>query len=281
VGASAVALFEVVATEGDDASTDVSTVVATELSRGPWDARHCHGGPVAALLARAVERAGAPSDAVDWQVARLTVELTRPVPVRVPLTLSVGVERPGRKVSLVGGVLRAGDSEVARVRGLRIRREPFALPDVIRRVDPLAADPERSRRERPSFGVSDGADVSFATHACEHRFAAGRFEDPGPVDVWIRITVPVVAGEEPTGAQRAAAAADFGNGVSAVLPWDRYLFINPDLTVHLLRVPDGEWIGLRAVTHLGPDGAGMAESALHDASGPVGRAVQSLYLDHR
>jgi hypothetical protein len=236
---------------------------------------------VAAVLARAVERAGASQDPVEWQVARLTVELTRPVPVRAPLTLSVAIERPGRKVSLVGGILRAGDSEVARVRGLRIRREPFRLPEVLRTAEPMAADVERSRRERPSFGLSDGADVSFATHACEHRFAAGRFEDPGPVDVWIRITVPVVAGEEPSGAQRAAAAADFGNGVSAVLPWDRYLFINPDLTVHLLRVPEGEWIGLRAVTHLGPDGAGMAESALHDASGPIGRAAQSLYLDHR
>ena len=255
--------------------------VATELSRGPWDARHCHGGPVAALLARAVERADAGGD-VEWQLARITVELTRPVPVRTPLTLTTRIERPGRKVSLVGTVLLAGDVEVARARGLRIRAEAIAVPDdVIRTSEPLAADVEHSRRERPRFGISDGVDVSFATHACEHRFAAGRFEEPGPVDVWIRITRPVVDGEEPSGAQRACAAADFGNGVSAVLPWERYLFINPDLTVHLARPPRGEWIGLRAVTHLGDAGAGLAESALHDVAGPVGRAAQSLYLDHR
>ena len=34
---------------------DGEQVVATELSRGPWDPRHCHGGPVSALLARAVQ----------------------------------------------------------------------------------------------------------------------------------------------------------------------------------------------------------------------------------
>jgi hypothetical protein len=261
--------------------TGGATAIATELSRGPWDPRHCHGGPVAALLARAVERVDAGGD-VAWQLARVTVELTRPVPVQVPLTLTTRVERPGRRVSLVGVVLLADDVEVARARGLRIRATPFALPDVVVRPDDaMAADVAHSRLERPHFGLSDGADVSFATHACEHRFAAGRFEDPGPVDVWIRITVPVVAGEEPTGAQRACAAADFGNGVSAVLPWDRYLFINPDLTVHLARTPVGEWIGLRAVTHLGDAGAGVAESALHDEHGVIGRAVQSLFVDDR
>ena len=68
----ALALFEVDESAGP---TGGVTAVATERSRGPWDARHCHGGPVAALLARAVERADAGGD-VAWQLARLTVELT-------------------------------------------------------------------------------------------------------------------------------------------------------------------------------------------------------------
>ena len=79
--------------------------------------------------------------------------------------------------------------------------------------------------------------------ACELRFASGTFLDPGPVQVWVRLTVPVLDGEHPSGAQRIA-AADFGNGVSGALPADRYLFINPDLTIHLLRPPVGEWIGM-------------------------------------
>ena len=49
---------------------------------------------------------------------------------------------------------------------------------------------------------------------------------------------------------RAVATADFGNGVSAELPFDDYLFINADLTIHLWRAPRGEWIGLDAQTLL-------------------------------
>ena len=103
--------------------------------------------------------------------------------------------------------------------------------------------------------------------------------------VWIRITKPVVPGEEPSGVQRAVAAADFGNGVSRGLDAERFLFINPDLTVHLIRVPVGEWIGMRTASHYGIEGrssgVGMAESALYDAAGRVGRSVQSLFVDPR
>jgi hypothetical protein len=261
---------------------DGDTFTATEHARGPWDPRHCHGGPVAALLTRAVERCE--PGPIEWQIARVTVELTRPVPVRRPLSLRATVERPGKRVSLVGAVLDDDGVEVARVRGLRIRAGDLPLPEVDEApVRPMPSTVERSRLERVVFSFDGDADApeSFATHACEHRYAAGSFGETGPTAVWIRLIVPVLADEIPTGAQRAAAAADFGNGVSAVLPWDRFLFINPDLTVHLSRPPTGEWIGLDAFTHLGPRGAGLAESALHDVDGPIGRAAQSLYLDHR
>ena len=83
----------------------------------------------------------------------------------------------------------------------------------------------------------------------------------------------------------AAAAADFGNGVSGGLPYDRFTFINPDLTVHLLRPPVGEWIGMRSASFYGgserSSGAGFAESALYDGGGRLGRSVQSLLLDRR
>ncbi|MGA1552173.1 MAG: acyl-CoA thioesterase domain-containing protein, partial [Ilumatobacteraceae bacterium] len=47
----------------------------TELAAGPWDPANCHGGPPSALLARAVERHD--DEGVEWQVARLTIELLR------------------------------------------------------------------------------------------------------------------------------------------------------------------------------------------------------------
>ncbi|MGD9703303.1 MAG: thioesterase family protein [Acidimicrobiia bacterium] len=258
--------------------TDGDTFTPTELSRGPWDPDACHGGPVGALLARVIEHT--PNGGVDWQLARVTIELTRPVPL-APLRVLSDVVRPGRKVALVEArlVRAVDDVEVARVRALRIRSATVPLPE----HPAIAAEPPFGEAgigavQRPSF---DNELVAFHNTACDMRFASGSFLDPGPVQVWIRLNVPLLDGEQPSGVQRALAAADFGNGVSGTLPYERYLFINPELTVHLLREPVGEWIGMDSRSHYGPKGAGMAESALYDAHGRVGRGVQSLFVDER
>jgi hypothetical protein len=95
------------------------------------------------------------------------------------------------------------------------------------------------------------------------------------------LKVPVIAGQDPSALQRTSAAADFGNGVSRVLDFESHVFINPDLTVALARVPEGEWIGFDVITRLSGTGFGQAESQVFDPAGPVGRAVQSLLVDER
>jgi Acyl-CoA thioesterase N-terminal domain/Acyl-CoA thioesterase C-terminal domain len=257
--------------------------VPTELARGPWDPRACHGGPVSALLTRLIERTVGDTP-VEWQIARLTIELTRPVPVGRSLSVQTEIERDGRKVSLVAARLLDGDTEVARARSLRIRTKELDLSDEA--VQPLPdppGTPAEGMVQRVVWAVDEH--VAFHKDACEHRFTESGWDTPGPVGVWIKLLVPVVPDEEPSGAQRAAAAADFGNGVSGGLPFERYTYINPDLTVHLMRTPVGEWIGMRTASYYGTgtrsSGAGFAESALYDADGRLGRSVQSLILDER
>jgi len=87
--------------------------------------------------------------------------------------------------------------------------------------------------------------------------------------------------ESPSSYQRVAVAADSGNGISAILDPRSYSFVNSDLTINLLRRPRGEWICLDARTYLGPHGCGLAESALYDTHGLIGRATQSLALNRR
>jgi acyl-coenzyme A thioesterase PaaI-like protein len=253
-----------------------AVVIPGELSRGPWDPGACHGGPVAALLARAIE--GTVGGGVDWQVSRMTVELTRPVPL-APLRVATEVVRPGKKVSLVEATLLRDEDgvEVARARALRIRRADVDLPDdPLVRPEPPFGPPGQGVPDRPMW-TDDGLVIHL--DAVELRFAEGRFSTLGPVAVWIRLSVPVVAGEEPTGLQRAMAAADFANGVSHVVPKEQYRFINPDLTVHLAREPEGEWIGLRSASLFGTEGAGFSDTALYDLHGRFGRATQSLILE--
>ena len=114
----------------------------------------------------------------------------------------------------------------------------------------------------------------------ENRLAEGKFFN-GPRAIWFRLNHPLVKGEAPSPYQRVAVAADSGNGISAVLDFGKYVFLNCDLTINLFRRPVGEWICLDARSLLGGNGCGMAESALYDEQGLIGRATQSLAVRPR
>jgi hypothetical protein len=178
-------------------------------------------------------------------------------------------------VQLVEALMQQRDgTELCRALALRIRHADVAPPVAgLEHFEPPLP---------PESGVASqgiGGDRAFAVTGVEMRFVRGMFMQPGPATVWIRLRMPVLPGEEPSGMQRACAAADFGNGVSAVHEWGRTLFINPDLTVYLSRRPAGEWICLEAVTHPGPHGRALAESRLFDAEGVVGRSLQALLVE--
>lgn len=249
----------------------------TGFSRGPWSPDALHGGPVSALLAGLLEDTARDHDPdTPMLPARLTVELLRPVPM-ARLSSMAEVTRPGRKVRLVDGALSAADGTVvATARLLQIRAKDVPEAPVTTAIEP-PTPPADVPRSRPA-----ALDLPhFHSHAIEHRFVTGGFGTYGPATDWIRLTVPVVAGEEPTPLQRVAAAADFGNGISRVANWEVLLFINPDLTIHLHRQPAGEWVCLEAVTWMESHGTALAESRLWDEHGPLGRSLQSLIVDDR
>lgn len=258
---------------------------ATDLSRGPWDPGTLHGGPVAALMARAGEAAllAADPDGPMLRPVRLTLDLERPVGLGASLALTSEVVRAGRKVR-VAEVALHDDSQtrVARASLVGIRPAAEAL-DVTG-----AHQPDDVQPAPPESGTDDATDGwvppegrYFHRDAVEHRFVVGSFTGLGPVMDWIRLVVPVVPGEEPSPMQRVAAAADFGNGVSAALPHDGWTFINPDLTVALHRLPTGQFVGLEAATRVDDGGTGTAESALWDANGRIGRSIQTLLVAPR
>lgn len=245
---------------------DDSTFRPSPHTAGPWDARHQHGGPPSALLGRAMERAARLGDAIT---ARVTVEILGPIPVEADLELTAQSLRSGRSVELLSADLSAGGRVVATARCWRIRTGsiPVTAPgDDVPEMLPAGID------ERVAGTVWDGHYLS----AVEWRFTAGHFLDTGPSTVWTRMRVPLLPDEEPSALQRVLTVADSGNGVSGELDPRRYLFINPELTVHLHRLPVGEWICLDARTTLQPHGVGLAETVLYDRDGRIGRGAQAL-----
>jgi hypothetical protein len=245
----------------------------TEHARGPWDERALHGGAAAALMSAVFERM---EPGAELPIARLSFELLRPIPF-APLSISTRVLRAGRRVQELAGELHCGEELICRASALRVQPVPDDLP-ADAPADEAMPGPASGTPVR--FALDQTDRVSFAASAMEMRW----LEDPwtlGPGRVWMRLRHPLLAGDTLTALARLAATADFGNGVSAALPFEGFLFINADLTIHLQRPPRGEWIGLDARTLLHGGGTGLAESVLHDVHGPVGRAFQTLVVQAR
>ncbi len=266
-----------------DAPADVLRVAATEWARGPWDPRSLHGGAPSALVAGVLEQtlAAADPDGLPLHPSRLTIDLERPVGLQ-PLTVRTAVVRHGKKVRVAEAeVFDDSGTRLVRASLLGIRRtpEPLDLDDAVHPAVP--APPARpattSAASIPVFAVEVEGPM-YHRDAVEHRFVRGGFTMLGPAADWIRLRVPVLDDDPVTPLQRVAAAADFGNGISGALPVG-WVFINPDLTVTLHRLPVGEWVCLDSATHFGPDGTGSADTELWDEAGRLGRSVQNLLVE--
>jgi hypothetical protein len=243
--------------------------LATVHTTGPWDERAQHGGPPSALLGRAMQRCEPREDMV---VARFTTEILSSIPVG-EIEVRARLARPGRSVQLLEAVLTAAGREVAWARAWRVLRTecPDAGPGLVK-PPPL-----------PGAGapLTPGGWVDGYLSAIEWRTVHGLFGEPGPATVWARMRYPLVPDEEPAPLERVLAVADSGNGVSGELDLRHWLFINPELTVHLFREAAGEWICLDAQSNVATGGTGLATSVLSDLDGPVGVGAQALLIASR
>lgn len=243
---------------------------ATALTRGPWDPGAQHAGPPAALLGRAIERL---PESERFQVARVTFEILRSVPI-APVTVSARVLRPGRRVRLVEAELAVEGEVLMRAVAWQIEIVELELPAEAAGRRPAPALPE----EGQAGDFFPGAEDEGYHTAMEISFASGRFMELGPATAWLRMRVPLLAGEETTPLQRTLVAADVGNGISAALDFREFVFVNVELSVHLERMPAGEWICVDAETLPQPSGVATAESVLFDRDGRIGRAAQALIV---
>lgn len=246
--------------------------VAGPMTGGPWDPRMQHGGPVSALLARIVDDI---EQIPGQRLARVSFELLRPVPIG-PMRITGTVVRSGKKVSLVDAILTDDEGgELMRARAWRLQPSPIELEET----------PAPGTMPPPDGLVpidhAFGGTVPGFMHGVEVRFTQSSFTELGPGAAWFRLRKPLVAGTAARATDVVFVAADCGNGISGILDFRRYVFVNPDLTVHLSRLPDGEWVGLDAETTIVPNGISIAAGILQDARGRLGRTAQSLFVEGR
>lgn len=245
-------------------------VLTRPHAAGPWDVAMQHGGAPSSLVVWAAERLPTPQ---PMRIARVTVDLMRPVPV-APLTIESEVVREGRKIQLCAVRLFADGVEVVRAGILKIRTQAVTLPEIDLEQPLDVPGPEAGREEGPLGPNNFMRGVTL-------RAVRGGFGELGPGAIWFCANRPIVEGAPISQAMRTVLSADFSNGVSAVLDFSKWIFINADLTVTLAREPVGDWILLNSEMTVGPDGAGLAVSRLGDVHGYFGRAVQCLVVEPR
>jgi hypothetical protein len=250
---------------------DGNRVEVSNNAAGPWDPRMQHGSAPSGLAVFAAEAIPTP---VPMRIARVTIDLMRPVPL-APLSLEREVLRQGRKIQLCQVRILADGVVVATASVLKIKVQALLLPDDIADLPVELAGPEQSRPDPAQFSSS-----AFVT-GMSVRAARGKFGVKGPGSIWYRADRPLVEGAPISQAMRAVIAADFCNGTAPALDFREWTFVNADLVVNMAREPVGEWILLDGDCWIGPDGAGLAMARLADTRGYFGRAAQSLVIEKR
>ncbi|MBA2678518.1 MAG: thioesterase family protein [Ktedonobacteraceae bacterium] len=251
--------------EGDDRFT------ATMHTQGPWNPQFEHGGPPGALLVRQLELC---SPRADMMLGRVSINILGPIPIAT-LSARARLVRPGRSVELLEASLEYEGKVVMQASAWRVR-VPTGRPPV---VEGQVAAPELPPSETIRTLTPEWT-CGFL-NATEWRFVQGGYTHSGPAIAWIRPRYPLVPGEEMTPTQRLILSADSANGVSSPLDIRSWQFIPPELTVHILRPPVGEWICLDAHTLIQSEGIGLTTADLFDESGFVGRSGQTLLISRR
>ena len=248
---------------------------ATDMVRSTWSSHIQHGGPVSALLVRAMERC-APRD--DTRLSRVVVDLLGGVPADGDLWVSATVERGGRQIELVSAVMLGQGPDgtprpVAKASGWRFQTlDTAALASTS--VPPL---PPRERGYNRN--LADKFDRNYV-HSTEWLWLTKPMA-PGAGESWLRPLVDLVQGESMTPMERLFSIADCANGIGTRIDITKYTFLNTDLAVHVYRVPTGEWVGIRAETVYGPDGVGTTVGKLFDDHGAVGSIQQAVLVRPR
>ncbi|MEV6345471.1 thioesterase family protein [Actinoplanes sp. NPDC051851] len=250
---------------------------STPATASPWDEEMQHGGPPTGLLARAVELTR-PDPGMP--IARLTADFHGAIP-QGRVRTEARIVRPGRRIEMVEAALSVNGKVAVTATAWRIKSDreatagqastatPPPLPD----AQPPVVIPGVS----PSWGYG---------RALEWRFVEGSYAEPGPVSLWARVRLPLVAGEKtvgegPSTVQHLAVLADSTNGVSAELPFTEWFFIPPTVTLTIARPPEGEWLHLAGRTTITPHGTGVAQGEISDERGLVALVGQPLLVAPR
>jgi acyl-CoA thioesterase len=229
---------------------------ATEYARGPFTG--LAGGAVAGLLSAELEACAARWDMGPPLAA--TVQLLRPAPV-AQLRTMVEVVREGERVSVLRAQLLREDVPLA------VATLTFAHRTPCREVDePARSDQQPDDQPYVPLGGGETRAPWFMQTFDTRLSPDGVY--------WFRSIRPVTSPLTPMA--QVLGPADWTHGLRR--PQADVAFPNVDLSVHLTRLPEGEWIGVRPETRWSRSGVGRGQGLVLDAQGEIGAVSMSVLL---
>lgn len=241
--------------------------VATPHTVGGWYPDMQSGGAVLALLGHHLDDI---ATLVPMSLTRLTVDLVRPAPIGEPIHIEHEIVREGKKIQVVELTVRTEDAVHTRARALRVRDTDLSdgpLPSsTTDDADLRAAVPGPD--ELPSMDAAT-TDAAFLVTGVDFRRPA-----PGSTTrpcAWLRLRIPVVAGEVVRPTSRVTLPMDCVNLIGINELPGGSTAINPDVSAHVMRPPRSEWVGIAGDTRIaGSVGHGFSMGTLLDADGVFG-----------
>jgi acyl-Coa thioesterase superfamily protein/acyl-CoA thioesterase superfamily protein len=220
-----------------------------------------HGGAVSGLVIAEMERE-ARARGLGTALSA-SVLLLRPAPLAA-LETRTELLRAGERVGALETVLLAQGKLIAKATG------SFVLPQ--RAVSTPAQPP------RPFDPTALPRWRTPRVFAHKTLFDAQDIRDDGNGTKWARLIRPLVGFDAPLATVFAIADNATAFYLTARQIEPRWAFPNIDISVHLSRPPEGEWIGVAAQSDWRESGMGLTESTLYDRQGDLGRACQTVVL---
>lgn len=244
-----------------------STFRATDRVSGAWRTDEQHIAPILGLLVHLIETDHHDRRDEALTIGRLSYDIFGIIPVEA-VDVDIEVLRPGRTIELVQATVTHGGRSVVVLRAWFMQTQDTAalagsdLPAIPPRQEMVPWDPTQ---DWPGGFI----------RTVEVRRQQSR---PGRAAFWVRTAVPLLDSEPASTLARAVGVFDVANGMTPRVSPREVAFPNLDLTAHLFRRPQGEWVGFDTTVTFGPDGVGLTSTTLHDDEGPFGTMNQILTI---
>lgn len=235
----------------------------TVYTQGAWSPLEQHMAASSGLLVHEVERSHPREDVIP---VRLSFDILGFIPGG-DIEVHTRVLRPGKTIELLEATMSADGRSCIRLNMWRLKTSDTrdVAGGEIRPLPPVDQCPRVDMTETWAGGFIATLEAHMA-----------REPRPGSAAGWLRIKHRIVAGETSSHTARFVSAIDTANGIAPRIEPGQWAFPNVDLSIHLIREPVSEWVGLDTNVEISAVGVGLTHSELFDENGPIGRVAQAL-----